>query len=142
LTRKPLATLLVDGQCGVCCWGGIHLAARIDGLAVATIQQRLQRELAALGQRRALASWHLVEPGRIASGADVVPALLELAGHSGGAALGRALLPLLRPAYRSLAATRTLWARAVPADRRTAARARLAAQGPLMVAARARLPNQ
>ena len=109
------ATLLVDGACGVCCWGALQIAARIDGLALSTIQRHLGSELAELGADRALASWHLLRCGQIVSGADVIPALL------------------------ALAATRAFWSRAVPAERRSAARELLDREDSIRVARSGRL---
>jgi predicted DCC family thiol-disulfide oxidoreductase YuxK len=139
LAPASRATLLVDGACGVCCWGALQIAARIDGLALSTIQRHLGSELAELGADRALASWHLLRCGQIVSGADVIPALLALAGRRRQAVLACRMLPALRPAYRALAATRAFWSRAVPAERRSAARELLDREDSIRVARSGRL---
>jgi len=134
LASAPQLTLLVDGECGVCCWGGIQIAARVPALAVSTIQLHLDAELAGLDAERALASWHLVGPAmQPLGGADVIVEILIAAGRPRAAATATMLLPLLRPAYRLAAASRPLWAKLVPAERRAWARERLASASRMQV---------
>jgi hypothetical protein len=112
------SVLLVDGDCGVCCWIGLQIAGRMEGLRVATIQSEL-------GAEGALTSWHLHSGARTTSGAGVIGGLLEIGGHPRAASLARRTEPLLEPLYRFGARHREVWARVVPRSARERSQARV-----------------
>jgi predicted DCC family thiol-disulfide oxidoreductase YuxK len=121
-----MAVLLVDADCGVCCWIGLRIGARMEGLDVATIQSEAGgRLLDGMTAERAMASWHLREGARTVSGAEVIGGLLELGGHARAAALARRAEPVLGPVYRFGARHRDVWARVVPRGARERAKRRL-----------------
>jgi predicted DCC family thiol-disulfide oxidoreductase YuxK len=73
-----------------------------------------------------MASWHLVEDGRVYSGGEAVPRLLRVL--PGGRPLGwlaAAVQPLTNLAYRFVAERRTAFGRLVPAGAKRRAAARL-----------------
>jgi predicted DCC family thiol-disulfide oxidoreductase YuxK len=120
------AVLLVDADCGVCCWIGLRIGARMEGLGVTTIQSEAgSRLLAGMSSERAMGSWHLHANERTTSGAAVLGGLLDVAGHRRAAALSRRAEPILGPVYRFGARHRDVWARVVPRPARQRAKSRL-----------------
>ena len=118
--------LLVDGDCGVCCWIGLKLAARVEGLQVTPIQSALGgRLLDGMPEDRAMATWHLHAGERTVSGAEVIGGLLDVRGNARAARIARRAQPLLAPAYRFGARHRDVWARVVPRSARQRSRARV-----------------
>lgn len=121
-----MAVLLVDVDCGVCCWAGLRIAGRTEGLRVRSIQSELGGPLlAGMTTERAMASWHLHAGGRTTSGAAVFGELLEIGGHPRAAAFARRAEPLLGVVYPFAARHRDVWARVVPRSARQRSRARL-----------------
>lgn len=121
--------LLVDDDCGVCCWVGLCLATLAPGLSVAPIRGELDDGLLArLPADRANASWHVYSGGCLTSAEKVPRRLLELAGHPRAARAIRLIEPVLGPAYSLAARHRALWASVVPRSSRRRAQKRVRSQ--------------
>jgi predicted DCC family thiol-disulfide oxidoreductase YuxK len=128
----PDRVVFFDADCGICRWVAAKLLAwdRRGALRFAELQDREQsdRLLGGMPEDQRMASWHLVEGGRVYSGGEAVPPLLRvLPGGRPLAWLAAALQPLTNVAYRFVADRRSAFGRLVPngARRRAAERLRV-----------------
>lgn len=125
-------TLLYDADCGFCRWSVAQLL-RLDRRAVVQAEPiqgpEGQRLLAGLPSEDRLASAHVVTPdGRVFSGGDGFPPLLDaLGGAPGAVALAGRLRGPLRWGYRQVAEHRSAFGRLVSDRRRRRADATIAA---------------
>jgi predicted DCC family thiol-disulfide oxidoreductase YuxK len=120
------SVLLVDGECGVCCWLGLRIAGRVDGMRITTIQREIGGPLLeGMTADRALESWHLHTGARTTSGAAAFAGLFDVAGHRRAASIARRAEPLIDPVYRFGARHRGVWARVVPKAARRRSQAAL-----------------
>ena len=120
MSRPYAATVLYDGDCGVCRFmlSGLlawDRAARLRPVALQTPEA--ERLLAGMPEELRLASWHLVFPdGRVYSAGDAVPQLARLLPRGAPvAALAAALQPLVNRGYEITARNRGRIGRLVPA---------------------------
>jgi predicted DCC family thiol-disulfide oxidoreductase YuxK len=121
-------TLLYDADCGFCRWCLAWVLRWDRGALIRPLplqSPEASRLLADMPEHERMESWHLVdEHGGVSSAGDAFAPLLErLPRGRRPAALARALGPLLRPAYRLVAANRAPLGRLVPerSKRRAAA---------------------
>jgi predicted DCC family thiol-disulfide oxidoreductase YuxK len=105
-----VATLLYDSECGFCRWTVARVLRRDTNHQICPVAiQSLQGNelLANIPPEERLASWHLArDDGRVFSGAEALPALLELLHHPGQARLIDHASGLVGPTYRGVASRR------------------------------------
>jgi predicted DCC family thiol-disulfide oxidoreductase YuxK len=124
--------VLYDADCGLCRWTAAKLLAwdRRRVLRLVRLQDREQsdRFVGDMDEQRRMGSWHLVlADGRVFSGGEAIPPLLELL--PGGTALARAAgaaQPLTNAGYRFVADRRSGFGKLVTAGARRRADARIA----------------
>jgi predicted DCC family thiol-disulfide oxidoreductase YuxK len=131
-TQAPSGvTLFYDAGCGVCSWLALRTlrAAPEHTVRVCPIDSpEAEPHLGMLGHEARWATWHILgEDGRLRSGGDAAPVLLEQFPHTRPLVLLlRALPRVTRGMYRMGANTRSLWGRLVPGRSVALARRELA----------------